>query len=82
VTNMSELIQNDKMPLYTVAEFAALFKKERTWAYKKLNAGKIHAITGYGYTLIPHSEYERIQNDKQRYLGRRRTPGPKKGGEP
>lgn len=79
---MSELIQNDNRPFHTVAEFAALFGKERTWGYRLLGAGKIQAITGYGETMIPRSEYERLLNDKQRYLGRRRTRGPKKGGQP
>lgn len=57
---------------YTVAQFAALFEKEKTWAYRLLYAGKIQAITGYGETMIPHSEYEALLNDKRRYVGRRR----------
>ena len=79
---MSEVIQNDNKPFYTVAEFAALFRKERTWGYRLLTKGKIDAITGYGETMIPHSEREKVLNDKQRYMGRRRTRGPKKGGKP
>ncbi len=79
---MSELIQNDNKPFYTVAEFAALFGKERTWGYRQLLKGVIQAITGYGETMIPRSEYDRLLNDKKRYLGRRHTRSPKKGGQP
>ena len=32
--------------------------------------------------MIPRSEYDRLLNDKKRYLGRRHTRSPKKGGQP
>lgn len=38
---------------YTPAEFAALFGKERTWAYRQLNAGKVQAITELGLDADP-----------------------------
>lgn len=58
---------------YTLAEFAALFGKERTWAYRLLYAGKILAITGYGTTRIAHSEVDKILNGSSVYRGRRAT---------
>jgi hypothetical protein len=54
---------------YTPAEFAALFGKERTWAYRQLNAGKVHAITELGRTQIPKNEVERLLGEAGRYLG-------------
>lgn len=54
---------------YTPVEFAALFGKERTWAYRQLNAGKVQAITELGRTLIPKSEVERLLGEAGRYLG-------------
>lgn len=54
---------------YTPAEFAALFGKERTWAYRQLNAGKVQALTELGRTLIPKSEVERLLAEAGRYLG-------------
>jgi hypothetical protein len=54
---------------YTPAEFAALFGKERTWAYRQLYAGKVKAITKLGQTQIPHSEVEKLLNGAERYLG-------------
>lgn len=69
---MNETIETVKKSFYRVAEFATLFGKDRSWAYRLLYAGKIQAITGYGETMIPQSEYDRLLNDKQRYMGRRK----------
>lgn len=55
---------------FTPVEFAALFGKERTWAYRQLKAGKVQAITELGRTLIPRSEVERVLNEAGRYLGK------------
>lgn len=54
---------------YTPAEFAAVFGKERTWAYRQLYAGKVKAITKLGQTQIPHSEVEKLLNGAERYRG-------------
>ena len=54
---------------YTPAEFAALFGKERTWAYRQLYAGKVKAITKLGQTLIPQSEVDKLLDGAERYLG-------------
>ena len=43
---------------FTPVEFATLFGKERTWAYRQLYAGRVKAITEYGRTLIPRVEVE------------------------
>lgn len=54
---------------YTPAEFAALFGKERTWAYRQLYAGKVKAITKLGQTQIPQSEVDKLLNGAERYNG-------------
>lgn len=54
---------------YTPAEFAAVFGKERTWAYRQLYAGKVQAVTSLGRTLIPKSEVDRLLMEAGRYLG-------------
>ena len=54
---------------YTPSEFAAVFGKERTWAYRQLYAGKVKAITKLGQTQIPHSEVEKLLNGAERYRG-------------
>lgn len=73
VTDMNEAREPQKKPCYTVPEFSALFGMERTWAYRLLQQGKLRAITGYGWTRIPHSEAERVATDASRYLGQKRN---------
>lgn len=45
---------------YTVAEFASLFGRRRGWAYRLIEEGKIHVVTGYGHKMIPAAEVSRI----------------------
>ena len=59
---------------YTPAEFAAVFGRERTWAYRQLYAGKVQAITELGRTLIPKSEVDRLLKEAGRYLGSKAKP--------
>jgi hypothetical protein len=69
---------------YTPAEFAKLFGKERTWAYRLLYKGKIIAVTEYGRTMIPGTEVQKIVSDAGRYLGanaRAKKPEPAKSGK-
>lgn len=54
---------------YTPTEFAEVFGKERTWAYRQLYAGKVQAITELGRTLIPTSEVDRLLKEAGRYMG-------------
>ena len=54
---------------YTPAEFAEIFGKERTWAYRQLYAGKVKAITKLGQIQIPQSEVDKLLNGAERYLG-------------
>jgi hypothetical protein len=52
---------------YAPSEFAALFGKEQTWAYRLLYAGKIAAIEGFGRAMIPASEIEKITSSAKPY---------------
>jgi len=54
---------------YTPAEFAALFGKSQSWAYRQLYAGKINGITEFGRVMIPASEVEKVLGTAGRYLG-------------
>jgi hypothetical protein len=58
---------------YTPAEFAALFGREKTWAYRMLYAGKIEGISEYGRMMIPASEADRVAADSGRYLGKKKA---------
>lgn len=48
---------------YSIAEFAALFGKKRLWAYDLAKKGKIRTLTGYGKTMVPAAEVERILSE-------------------
>ena len=63
---------------YTPAEFAEVFGRERTWAYRQLYAGKVQAITEFGRTQIPKSEVDRMLKEAGRYLGAKTKPDKKK----
>ena len=54
---------------YTPAEFADLFGKSQSWAYRQLYSGRIDGITGHGRVMIPASEAEKILSSAGRYLG-------------
>ncbi|HEY8960785.1 MAG TPA: hypothetical protein VIM57_01180 [Luteolibacter sp.] len=48
---------------YSLSEFARLFGRERTWAYRLVAAGKVRTITGFGKAMIPQSEVDRILSE-------------------
>lgn len=64
---------------YTPAEFAALFGKERTWAYRQLYAGKVVAITEFGRLLIPQKEVDKLIGSAEQYNGEKVKPRKKRG---
>lgn len=43
-------------------EFAELFGKSRTWAYRRMYAGDIKVLRGMGKTMVPSTEVERLQS--------------------
>ena len=45
---------------FTCSEFAAAFGRHPSWAYRQLYAGKVHAISELGRTLIPATELDRL----------------------
>jgi hypothetical protein len=45
---------------FSPAEFAAAFGRHPSWAYRQLYAGKVHAISELGRTLIPATELDRL----------------------
>jgi len=64
---------------FSPREFAALFKKEQSWGYRQIYAGKVTTITEYGRIMIPASEVEKILASAVRYDGSKKvTPRTKK----
>lgn len=56
----------------TPIEFASLFGREKTWAYRLLWGGKIMSIPEAGQILIPTSEVARFCSSATRFHGLRR----------
>jgi hypothetical protein len=56
----SNKIKQGKRVSYSFAEVAAMVGKERTWIYRQVKKGRIRAITGFGASMIPTTEIERI----------------------
>jgi len=67
----------EKTPVQQVAfsprEFAAMFKKEQSWGYRQIYAGKVTTITEYGRIMIPASEVEKILASAVRYDGSKKV---------
>jgi hypothetical protein len=45
---------------FSPREFAAALGRHPSYAYRLLYAGKLKAVTGFGRTLIPKSELDRV----------------------
>jgi hypothetical protein len=56
------------------AEFAALFGRHYTWAYRQIKAGRIKVVTQIGRALIPRSEIGRILNQVPEHAGDQNHP--------
>jgi hypothetical protein len=52
---------------HTPAEFAAVFGRHPSWAYRLLYAQKINAVTDFGRILIPASEVQRVLGSAKPY---------------
>lgn len=53
----------------TPREFAGVFGKAQTWAYRQIYAGRIHVVDALGTMMIPRSELERITRSAAVYKG-------------
>jgi hypothetical protein len=52
---------------YSPAEFAALFGRSPTWAYRQIYAARIKPIANCGRLLIPRSEIDSFLAQKAEY---------------
>ena len=53
----------------TPAEFASIFGRHYTWAYRQIYAGKVKVISKLGRIMIPRSEVDRLLEEKETYTG-------------
>ena len=54
---------------YSPVEFSALFGHEKTWAYRLIYSGKVKTIKGFGKTMIPATEAQKILDAAQVLVG-------------
>lgn len=45
---------------FSLTEFAAMFGRHRSWAYRQARSGRIKTIVGFGNELVPSTEIDRI----------------------
>jgi predicted site-specific integrase-resolvase len=55
----------------TPTEFAAIFGRHYSWAYRQIYAGKVKVISKVGRMMIPRSEVDRLLEGKEIYTGKK-----------
>lgn len=60
-----ETPNNTTRKAYTLAEFASLLGKHRSYAYRLARSGRIKTIKGYGRELVSAAEIDRILGEPQ-----------------
>ncbi len=69
MSSVAEEKPTTQKPAYTVAEFAGMFDRHKSWAYRMIYAGRIEVISDYGLMMIPAGEVEKIVGTAKRYVG-------------
>ena len=64
-------IKPSERVVLTPTEFAAIFGRHYTWAYRQIYAGKVKVISKLGRMMIPRSEVDRLLETKQIYTGKK-----------
>ena len=67
-TSSLPLPQHEK-PVYSVAEFAALFGRHKSWTYRLIYAQRIKVIHQFGKMMVPASEADEILGTATHYKG-------------
>ena len=55
----------------TPTEFASLFGRHYSWAYRQIYAGKVKVISKLGRIMIPRSEVDRLLQSTETYNGKK-----------
>jgi predicted site-specific integrase-resolvase len=64
-------IKPSERVVLTPTEFAAVFGRHYTWAYRQIYAGNVKVITKLGRMMIPRSEIDRLLQNKETYNGKK-----------
>jgi predicted site-specific integrase-resolvase len=68
-TPASPITPSERVVL-TPTEFAAIFGRHYSWAYRQIYAGHIKVISKLGRMMIPRSEVDRLLQQKETYAGK------------
>jgi predicted site-specific integrase-resolvase len=68
--NTTSSTESEKVVL-TPTQFASLFGRHYTWAYRQIYAGKVKVITNLGRIMIPRSEVNRLLQHTETYTGKK-----------
>jgi predicted site-specific integrase-resolvase len=60
-------IKPSERVVLTPTEFAAIFGRHYTWAYRQIYAGKVKVISKLGRMMIPRSEVDRLLQNTETY---------------
>ena len=71
--HVSKTWESPSRAAYSPKQFAALFGRHPSWAYRLLYRGKLRALTDLGDILIPVSELERVLSSAAPYDPKPRT---------
>ena len=63
-------IKPSERVVLTPTEFASLFGRHYSWAYRQIYAGKVKVISKLGRMMIPRSEVDRLLQEKETYTGK------------
>jgi predicted site-specific integrase-resolvase len=71
MTTPATPVQPSERVVLTPTEFASIFGRHYTWAYRQIYAGKVKVISKLGRIMIPRSEVDRILQTTETYNGKK-----------
>jgi predicted site-specific integrase-resolvase len=69
MNSTASTIKPSERVVLTPTEFAAIFGRHYSWAYRQIYAGNIKVISKLGRMMIPRSEVDRLLQGKETYTG-------------
>jgi len=71
MTTPTTPIKPSERVVLTPTEFASIFGRHYTWAYRQIYAGKVKVISKLGRIMIPRSEVDRLLQSTETYNGKK-----------
>ena len=71
MTTPTTPIKPSERVVLTPTEFASIFGRHYTWAYRQIYAGRVKVISKLGRMMIPRSEVDRLLQSTETYNGKK-----------